>query len=451
MKKFMAIIFALILLFTIVGCNGQSEINLFKNYSTEMTIEIGSQVSLPEYANEYGVKISVNNPDGRAVKIENNVFSVDTIGKYIVNYTARYNGKEYSHRTTINVTKSMETKFSIEDGVVYKEDGRDFRILQLSDIQIIDPDLDGMTSSMYSELLLSATQRAKYRNKKDDFAYKYLRKLIENTAPDFIVLAGDNVYGQFDDGTNFVELMEFIDSYDIPWAYVNGNHDGEKHGLGVGLQWQLSYVINNLDNCFYIKGDVGIEESFGNYVVRIKDRDLSDFYSMYFLDTHSDSSEESRAHGIYTGQIGWYENTARAIAHENGVSVSEIPSLMFFHIPIYAYAYAMEQYHPGNNGVGKVPENNVGDYGENNSNVYTSSVKYDDGIFEKVVELGSTKGIFCGHTHVNSSSVLYQGVRLTFGMHSSLYDSHQGGLLGGTLITLNDQQQLKVSPYYLEN
>lgn len=37
-------------------------------------------------------------------------------------------------------------------------------------------------------------------------------------------------------------------------------------------------------------------------------------------------------------------------------------------------------------------------------------------LFDAVLRLGSTKGIFCGHDHLNNWSVEYKGVRLTYGM-----------------------------------
>ncbi len=39
-----------------------------------------------------------------------------------------------------------------------------------------------------------------------------------------------------------------------------------------------------------------------------------------------------------------------------------------------------------------------------------------DQMFEKMVELGSTKGCFAGHDHMNNFSVNYQGIRLTYGL-----------------------------------
>ena len=41
---------------------------------------------------------------------------------------------------------------------------------------------------------------------------------------------------------------------------------------------------------------------------------------------------------------------------------------------------------------------------------------HEDDLFETMQALGSTKGVFCGHDHLNNFSVDYKGIRLTYGM-----------------------------------
>ena len=95
--------------------------------------------------------------------------------------------------------------YRLEDTVVLqKEPGKDFKILNLTDIQ-------------YSDIL--------------DFAQRgYTRKtvtaLIEQEKPDLITLTGDQVWTVFQKQSQ-KELVKFIDSFGIPWAPVFGNHDGE--------------------------------------------------------------------------------------------------------------------------------------------------------------------------------------------------------------------------------
>ena len=41
---------------------------------------------------------------------------------------------------------------------------------------------------------------------------------------------------------------------------------------------------------------------------------------------------------------------------------------------------------------------------------------YPSSLFDRMVELGSTKAVFCGHDHYNNMSLEYKGIRLTYGM-----------------------------------
>jgi GPR endopeptidase len=45
-------------------------------------------------------------------------------------------------------------------------------------------------------------------------------------------------------------------------------------------------------------------------------------------------------------------------------------------------------------------------------------------------------GVFAGHCHANNTSVLWKGIRWTYGLKTGQYDYHTAGQLGGTLITL---------------
>ena len=41
---------------------------------------------------------------------------------------------------------------------------------------------------------------------------------------------------------------------------------------------------------------------------------------------------------------------------------------------------------------------------------------HDDNLFETMLELGSTQGVFFCHDHYNHFSMDYKGIRLTYGM-----------------------------------
>ena len=70
---------------------------------------------------------------------------------------------------------------------------------------------------------------------------------------------------------------------------------------------------------------------------------------------------------------------------------------------------------------------------------YFGISKHRGTFFEKAVENGVIKWIFCGHDHLNTLSLVYQGIQMTYGM-SIDYLGYQGIRKsyiqrGGTLIT----------------
>jgi hypothetical protein len=48
-------------------------------------------------------------------------------------------------------------------------------------------------------------------------------------------------------------------------------------------------------------------------------------------------------------------------------------------------------------------------------------------------------GVFVGHCHAINTSILWQGIRWTYGLKTGQYDYHTPGQVGGTLITLNGE------------
>lgn len=58
-------------------------------------------------------------------------------------------------------------------------------------------------------------------------------------------------------------------------------------------------------------------------------------------------------------------------------------------------------------------------------------------MFEKMVELGSTKGCFAGHDHMNNFSVMKDGIRLTYGL-SDDHNIYVVPFRGGVFINIKD-------------
>ena len=71
------------------------------------------------------------------------------------------------------------------------------------------------------------------------------------------------------------------------------------------------------------------------------------------------------------------------------------------------------------------------------------------GLFDKIAELGSTTHIFVGHDHINSLSVTYDGVRLTYGLKTGPTCYFEEEMQGATLITITgDTNEVLVENIY---
>lgn len=74
------------------------------------------------------------------------------------------------------------------NGMTIEKSGDEFKILQLTDIQIIDP-----SQQPYEGRLTPPTD--KQWADRDINAFNLVRRLVKDTDPDWIILTGDNVYG----------------------------------------------------------------------------------------------------------------------------------------------------------------------------------------------------------------------------------------------------------------
>ena len=113
-------------------------------------------------------------------------------------------------------------------------------------------------------------------------------------------MTGDLVYGEFDDaGTSLLALIEFMESFDIPWAPIFGNHDNESKK---GADWQ-SARLEAAKNCLFKQRTL---TGNGNYTVGIQqDGVLKRVFFMLDSNGCGAISEESRANGHTVTSVGF--------------------------------------------------------------------------------------------------------------------------------------------------
>ena len=359
----------------------------------------------------------------------------------------------------------------------------DFKILNLTDLQLSE----GMSQ------------------KRINRTYKLVRQLIQETNPSIVTFTGDNTWLKNSKKAvkRFVkEIDEICIEFDVPWAPILGNHDAESDVDGNWifdeyLQAQniiFNYKENANRSKDLAKGPINIS-GVGNYVINVKSAiDDEIFHSMIMMDTHSlgsystidsvnigsekinltglNESEKLKLNGWITkdgyifapsedvnnneyiavgtgydyikeNQIHWYEYMVNGLTEYNDAPVE---STLFIHIPLPEYNMATKIYEPINDGFTKDENGNFGMLREPICSPY-----YNSGMFEKIVELNSTKNVICGHEHKNNFSVLYRGVRLTYATKTG--DGHDwvedGSVCGGTVLEFDETEKLTVSPIYM--
>ncbi len=285
-----------------------------------------------------------------------------------------------------------------------------FSILQITDVHILN------------------------NEKKDAKAYKTVTEMVETTNPDMIILTGD-LTSEKENYTAFKSFCSFMEDFNIPWAFVFGNHEGldiryepdevidpEK----IADRETLSNYLETLPNCIYEAGDENVD-GFGNYYYNVKDENGKVLTSLIMMDSHSYDEENEGYDHFHDNQVEWYENTVKSIAKEvNGDESKVVPSLAFFHVPMKEYMTGYEE--------AKGTDNRIWGYTFPNED---GTPAVDDMMFEKMVELGSTKGCFAGHDHMNNFSVMKDGIRLTYGL-SDDHNIYVVPFRGGILINIKD-------------
>ena len=352
--------------------------------------------------------------------------------------------------------------FTLVDFVVEVPTNRNPIVLQLSDTQIIyaenaRPGRTGVSVSWSGS------------DKKEERCYKYLTETINATNPDLIIITGDIVYGEFDDtGVALLYLIEFMESFNIPWAPVFGNHDNESE---MGVDWQCEQ-FEKAENCLFKQreltgnGNYSVGIAQGGYITR----------TFYMLDSngcgnaHANSlaNKHTRtSQGFASDQIEWYTDAIIKLKK----SAPSVKISFAYHIQQAVFAKAYEKY-------GFVQDEATMKAKPINIDKHPNKADTDFGyigramkgpwdtnfvVFNGMVALG-VDSIFVGHEHCNNASVVYQGIRFQYGQKSSEYDRYNcvksdgtiisGGstpvgaksLMGGTVIPLDEKGEI-VNPY----
>lgn len=321
----------------------------------------------------------------------------------------------YTGRPSTETWNASDTYALGNTAVALKEEGRDFVILNLTDIHFSD----------YGIRAWMAFGTA-----------STVRKLVRSVKPDLITVTGDIFCGESTvyAAGRFTDLMN---SLCVPWAPVFGNHDGEAN-------CDRNYLADTMGKspyCLLRKGDPAL--GIGNYIVNVAEKNadggLNVLHSLILMDTQNSH--------VNSAQIQWYRWAAEGIC---GAAGKPVESSVLFHIPIAEYQSAYEEARDGNDrcwragydATGRRYETICCDRDEDGNPV-------NNGFFTAVQAAGTTKTILCGHDHMNNFSVVYRGVRLAYALKAGRASGYQPGFNGGTVLRIDSDGHLTLRHRYV--
>lgn len=319
---------------------------------------------------------------------------------------------------------------------------RDLKILQLTDVHI-----GGGIMSL----------------KKDKMALNAVAAMLTAEKPDLVVITGDLVYpvpfqaGTFNNGISTDMVITLLEKLGVYYTVCFGNHDSELYSDYTREKIADKYANPDLKYSLFQKGPEDVD-GYGNQVIKVKNSKGIVTNAFFTIDSHSYIDGDFlgiqwKYDNIHENQIEWYKECVLAIDAANKAIDPDCPmftSLCFFHIPLEEYGIAWQEYKANGYKDTENVKHFAGGYYEKDEKSYCGV--YSDNFFETALELGSTKGIFCGHDHENNASIEYKGIRLTYGMsidylaYTGIYK--KGAQRGCTVITLSKDGELSVS---LEN
>lgn len=313
----------------------------------------------------------------------------------------------------------MNAKFEKIDGhtVITKKQGVPFRILQLTDIHIGGGALS---------------------KNKDKKAIAAVKRVVSNANADFVVVTGDIAYplawfsGTHDNLKASKMFAKTMQELGVEWTLVFGNHDTESFARYD--KEDLCAFYESIPSCHFERGDKSLTGA-GNYMIKLLNEDGTLNNALMFIDSNAYLGKTffSGFDTIHYDQVEWYKNTILSLSQDGKIA----PSLAFFHIPPKEFKEAWEKCYRGSDEA----QYHLGFVQEKDN--YFGYPKTVEGIFfNEMVKLGSCKGMFMGHDHLNTLSLTYKGIRMTYGM-SIDYLAYIGikkkfTQRGGTLIDIYD-------------
>ena len=318
----------------------------------------------------------------------------------------------------------------------------DFRVMHLTDIHIGG----GFMSKTVDEKALNA-----------------VAAMVTKEKPDLVIATGDITFpvpyraGTFNNHSGIKAFANLMESLGVYWDVTFGNHDAEAYSYFDREAVAEFYENEDYKYCLFRAGPEDVD-GYGNHTIEVKNskgiitQALILIDSQAYVEDNIIESIKGTYDNIHPNQVEWYETEIKRMNNENGkISKEAVPvkSLAFFHIPLVEMDDAWTEFR--NNGYKdtdnfRYTEGMIGELGRQVCCGYG-----EDDMFEKMLELDSTKAMFNGHDHVNSTTFEYKGITFSYG-YSIDYFAYSGidklgSQRGCTMITCKPDTSFSIEKF----
>lgn len=281
-----------------------------------------------------------------------------------------------------------------------------------------------------------------------------LNAALDQTAPDLVILLGDNIAGYWN-GVTKEETVQAVDAIakpiddrGIPFALVFGNHDHEglcSEGVGMTEEEAKAFLLScfqKYPSCIAVAG----EEMTGycNYNLPILDSaGEKTVFNLWCMDSNPYAAEEEGGgYGyVHADQTAWYQRTAEALKAQNGGQ--PVPSLLFQHIIVPEVYDMFKTVEKGTKGAFR-GNSSFHDTWYLADNLTQGDVReapcppdFNGGQFQSWLAVGDILGAFFGHDHTNDFMGEYEGIELVAVPACTFYS--YGNYRGVRTITLHEE------------
>ena len=410
MKKIILVLTLIVALFALFGCDNTTENETDNNPPTSVTPNPGDNNSneKPLENQNPGEDNPTENPGENQNPGDDNPTENPGENQQPGEDNPTENPEE-NPTVVPDPNKEREIVVDYETQTIYVPSERDLRIAQFADLHF-NINYNGVAIDCSNEQL--------------ERTYQFMEQVITETDPDIIVCSGDNILTTGVKGLEeFVKLME---SYQIPWVFMYGNHEAESNTVGY-RKTDLSNFLKTYETNYLIYDDEYIEEykntyreeRYGNFVMEVCDLDTNELKGAYiFFDAGVyDSASLGDYQRITTGQMTWYSNQIDNLqAKYTGDGV--VPTIVFSHIQLPEFYYGYKDALTNTNNTKFVIHQDLStvDWDPTSiKSILNNSPKTDNGMFDLMVSKGSTKAYFVGHSHNLWFQVEKEGILLGYG------------------------------------